>query len=161
MTSYLQDTKQRIVAMQKELSLTNYPNGVEAVPYFFFAGATFPYWTNRIGIEQKDIYGQDESARTYDFVMRYVIGHFTEQTPGAVEDMLDQDIPVIEDYFDTHRFLQSLAYPTAIAYGDPIGNYMSMSSGLAVFSDSGISVRQIGVEFTLKLKFSVTTEPAY
>lgn len=158
MTTNLEDALDRITALQKEII----PGCNAEKVYFYKQSGPFPYWTNRIGITTHELDSQEEHIYTYTVTMRVIIGHLGESYDKALELSLYQTyIPQTFDYFAKRFQLQSVAYPAQMVDLDPRGVLITNCTGLAIFSDSGIGVQQVGAEFNLALPIKVFLQQAY
>lgn len=150
MSSYLQDAMDRIVAMQKEAVTT-----ADAVPYWPYEQASFPYFTNRLGtMTLNQDMSEDIDIYEHTVLMRYVVGHLTEGYRGDLQDSLYDDIASIETYFREHPHLTTNAgsYTTAPDYLFQVARILS-HTGVVAFAQGGVGQIQIGVEFTLSTPF--------
>lgn len=158
MTTNLEDALNRITALQQEIISGAYAAKV----YFYKQSGPFPYWTNRIGLTPHELDSQDGHIYTYTVTMRLVIGHLGESYDQALEfSLYTTYIPQTFDYFARRIQLQSAAYPAQMTDLDPRGVLITNCTGLAIFSDSGIGVQQVGAEFTMALPIKVFLQQAY
>lgn len=162
----IQNCLLRIVALYKECFAT-IPNAqtLDGVPYYFHTQEGFAYLTTRIStIDLEDTeeggdddYGEAEEVQRYDIITRLVVMHATGGVDGEYEDKLSVYIPNIISYFNARELLQSAAYPTAP--NNLLQARIVSCTGLAFFEELG--KRQMGAEFTHRLKFTEYVEQIY
>lgn len=148
MTTYLEDMKLRICAMQVEACAALLV--VDSFPIWLVNQDTFPYWKNRISAAAYTDYSIEESRREYTVTMRLVIGHMTSGYVGQSENLIDQLEPAIVDFFYKRPELTCTAYPAAMRYLSPETATITASpNGLAVFQTHLDAVTDVGMEWTL------------
>jgi len=138
------DIADRAVALQLEAV-----TGAMARPYFDFPGATFPYWTNRIGPSSYEHDSQDYQTETRRIIMRLVIAHLTGSYEGQSEDVLSDYIEAVKRVFAQHPQLNSDTYPTVPTYTTATGAWIESDTGLQYFQTFLEGIFQVGIEFTL------------
>jgi len=144
----IDDFLARIVAVEKEAIPT-----ADSVPRFFYAGEAFPYFTHRVSnIDYAaDNNNENTDIATLDIVIRFVVGHLTQDYAGEIEKMLYSNVSTIKNYIQQRELLQSAAYPTRPDL--LISAYITNMGGLRVFENTGIQQQQVGCEFTLQLTY--------
>jgi hypothetical protein len=131
--------------------------GVDAYPRGFYKQDTFPYITNRIGPSapgstQTDIQvGEGATLREFAVTIRVIIAHYTSGYVGEKEELLNEMMPVLRLYLENRLMLTTdagvyTAQPDWLFSEDA---ELDDTSGIEVFSDSGIGTMQIGEEITL------------
>jgi hypothetical protein len=111
--------------------------GIDAYPFALKTQSSTPYIVHRIGRgTENEAWPEDSSLRDYDVHIRIVIGHLTSNYEGHNDEVLNEMIPLLEQYLSEHRDLttnpggaypdpQEELFPTEITIGD--------TSGLSVF----------------------------
>lgn len=156
----------RIVAIEKEGLAALTPTVVcDAVPFYFHAQESFPYWVNRIssvgleGIEGDDDTGEEYDRTTYEVTARLVIGHLTGDYKGVSDERLQTYVPHMITYFNNRELLQSAAFPAALLNVD----FARVTGAVAfgVFQNTGVGASQVGAEFTITTQFLELNAQAY
>jgi len=152
----------RVVALEKEAMATVLPaeKTCNAVPYFIYSQDSYPYFTNRdgAGVSVNDD-TEEFDHDTYTVIMRLIIGHVTEGYVGELETTLHTYIPTVKTYINSRGGLQSTAYPEALV-GIRYARIINWT-GLRVWQTAGISVLQMGTEFTLHCELDEQIIQAY
>lgn len=150
MTTYLEDMKARICAMQIEACASVIV--VDSVPIWLHNQSTFPYWKNRVSSAAYSDYlgASQESLRAYTITMRLVIGHLTAGYAGQSDILIDQLEPAIVDFFYKRPLLTCTAYTTPMRYLSPETAQITASpNGVASFQTHVEGVNDIGMEWIL------------
>lgn len=150
MSSYLTTIKRRLVTLEKSI-MAGLGVAADAYPYAMATQEDFPYFTNRLSEMEPAPLGDDITLRSYEILIRLVIGHLGE-FDGEDEAFLDEHLPAIEDEFARQHWLTTFDEPDAVVDLHPRGVEFRRSSGLRVFDNSALGAdfpSQIGVEFTL------------
>lgn len=155
----MQELMDRVAALEIE-ALNSISVAVDAVDRFFYTQGSYPYFVNRLGTIAVDDDGEDLDVYVVEVRMRLIIGHLTEGYDGEIENVLQQYIPVVIEWFNERELLQSAAYPLALDDLDG-GARVTGCLGFAVFQQSGIGTAQVGTEFTLRCPFREYIEQAY
>lgn len=150
MPSHLEDVFLRLVDMEQQCI-----SGSVAYDEPLTVSETLPYWTNQLGVGTYVLDGRQMLNRTYTIIARYIIDHQTANFQGAVVRQLYADLPTIEEYLVAHRMMTSTNYTTPPSCLHPDGMSIVQTSGLTVFENSGIGVKQLGVAITLSIPFNV------
>lgn len=151
MPSRLQDLADRLVAMEMDAV-----SGVQAYKHPFIASETLPYFTNGLTTSTPNYNsGRQMVRRDVIAVVRYIVAHFTEGYYGDNVDRIYQDTPVIEDYFDSHRYLTTPTNPNPPTCLHPDGMILQPTQVLVVMENSGIGTKQVGSVFTLLIPFNI------
>jgi len=141
------DLKKRCGAIQ-----TTAISGSTSLPYFMTHGATFPYWTNRLGPANTDWDSDQMQTETRTILMRLVIGHITQNYDGQTEDLLGDYIDAVYDAFadiDAMRLIDGTTFTTEPLYLHPLGVEIESDTGLDMFPAPWANYYEVGVEFTL------------
>lgn len=156
----------RVVAIQKEAMLAlAAPITVDSVPYYYHWQDDGVYFTNRLGpitvtegLPDDEI-AQDYQTSVYQIIMRMVIGHLTEDYDGNNEAKLKDWIPHLITYFNERPGLQHAAAPVHL---DNLWSALVTGcTGFAILQSTGLSVQQLGCEFSLTCTFTEEIELAY
>jgi len=136
------DLLKRFADLQKETI-----SGSEAFRRQAASAAGFPYWTNALGPGEYDIDGDEQSIEIRRVISRLIIGHFTENYNGEVEDDLYEQISLWHQAIADADQLIGTTNTTAPAYLHALGVWVESDSGLEYFITPGVPHVQIGVEF--------------
>lgn len=150
MPSHLEDLFLRLVDMEKQCITDSI-----AFDEPLSTSETFPYWTNQLSIGAYALDGRQMVNRTYTVIARYIIGHQTEGFYGQPIRRLYADLPTIEVFFFEHRMLTSTNYTSPPTCLHPDGLIIQNTSGLAIFENSGLGTKQVGVAITLSIPFNI------
>jgi len=167
MATYRTDMLARLVAMEAEaLDATvaaligGGVTGIDAIPHLFYEQSQLPYIVHRVGPSAPENITEDISIRTYDVFIRVVIAHMTENYEGDNEEMLDEIMPILEEYLLKHPMLTTDAgvytteptwlFPEAIEIGD--------TTGVIPFEIGGIGSVHIGEELSISVPVMRTLE---
>jgi hypothetical protein len=146
-TDFLNDLMDRIVALEKEAVTTS-----DAVPYWPYQQASFPYWTNRLGpYEQVFAYGEDVPRDESSVLMRLVAAHVSEGYEGESQSNIHQWVVATLNKFEDNPYLVSTTYATEFDDIAPDGAVIISHTGLVIFQNAGVLANQLGVEFTLSV----------
>jgi hypothetical protein len=160
MASYRNELLNRLVAMEGEaldawvVANLSGKTGVDAKPFLFYQQEDFPYIVHRIGPSSPDDLSEDNSLRIYDVFIRVVVAHFTENYDGANEEMVDEIIPLLEQYFFEHPMLttdSTAPYTVEPTWIFPEGMTVGDTTGVIAFELGGIDATQIGEELSLEV----------
>lgn len=155
MTTYLEDALTRIIAMQTEVI-----SGSTAVNHQFWWQESFPYWTNKVSVDEPGIFdGLENDQIIVTVEMRYIIGHLTEGFYGQPIAQAYADWPVIRKYFSERSGLQSANYARPLTGLDPEETQLQAGDMIAIFDNSGIGAKQVGCPFRLRLVFNEGISP--
>lgn len=150
MVSWINDILLRLVAIEKEATLTAVGKTVDAKPFFFFAGEAPPYWTNRLATNPiADDGSEVEDVLTPIFIARLVVGHVTSGMEGERETELYEILPVASKLINERELLQSTTYPTR-----PLDAFRARcfdGGGFRIFDNSGIGTQQYGAELQIRI----------
>lgn len=150
------DIKKRCGAIQEAAI-----SGSTAMPYFMSHGATFPYWTNRLGPASTDWDSDQMNNETRTVLMRLVIGHVTSGYDGQNEDLLGDYIDAVYDAFadiNALRLIDGTTYTTEPTYLHPLGVEIESDTGLDLFPAPWAGYYEVGVEFTLTVNVYRTVD---
>jgi hypothetical protein len=147
--SYLTDLLKRVVACDKE-AMTGV-KGFTAARYFPYTADTLPYMSNRLGPKSMRESPEDSFEYTRTILKRLVVAHTTEGFQGQTSDKLNDWLEAFEDYYRHNEMLTSATFTTEPEYLSPLGVTLANDDGLVFFSNNGIGVTQIGVEFRLQV----------
>lgn len=158
MTTEVQDLKTRLVAVEQEFMTTviGLVNPV-VVPVGFYAGVP-PYCTNRIAQVNITMDGQEEMIRTYQFIIEFTTGYYTENYDQMAEMDLDIYAPQFLDYIESHRLLQSHAFPAAMDNMDPRGVIINIGRFFQDNRNGGTGDLVYNVAFLLEAPIKVYVE---
>ena len=160
MTSVLHNAMLRIASMEKQALADMTPNvTADAVDFFPWEQEVPPYFVNwlsgyreRLSIDDQDEdSSEDIPVEWWAVTARLVIGHLGEGYKGEIARDLYDYMPAITQFFRTHPYLTSTAYPTPLDMIGPISLVIPDGTGLRVFSNAGIVNQQVGTEFTLQI----------
>lgn len=162
MASYETELLTRVATLQIE-AMASIHVPADAKPYFFYPGAGFPYFTNRIASNGVT----DDGSEVFDInrplvFMRLVVAHLTEGYKGEPESKLYEWGPVVKSYIQNRAdFLECATAPyntrmDNLRYAKVIDN-----GGFRIFEDSGIGTRQVGRELQLQCEFVEVLEQVY
>lgn len=136
----------RVVAMQKEAV-----QGCDASPDWNHTQEAFPYWINRIASMVADPTMETQPIDRYVVLMRFVIGHLTENYLGLDAQIAYQAIPQVLSFFRGHSGFTSLAYPERMDFLiDAQAEITALPNGVAYFQHNGMGGIQFGFEMTLE-----------
>ena len=166
MPSYRTDMLARLIAMEAEALDTFVAanmtgrTGIDAIPHIFYEQSTFPYILHRVGPSLPEQISEDTNLRTFDVFIRVVIGHYTSNYKGDNEELVDEIIPLLVDYFEKHEMLttDSGSNHTEPDYIHPDGMEIGATSGIVAFSLGGVGSTQIGEELGLIVPVIQTRE---
>lgn len=166
MPSYRTDMLARLIAMEAEAldafvaANMSGRTGIDAIPHIFHEQDTFPYIVHRVGPSLPEPFSEDANLRVFDVFIRIVIGHYTSNYKGENEELVDEMIPVLIDYFEKHEMLttDSGATHTEPTYIHPDGMQIGDTSGIVAFTLGGVGATQIGEELGLTVPVILTRE---
>jgi hypothetical protein len=119
--------------------------------YFPYQQEAFPYMSNRLGAKSLRVSPEDMFEYTRTIIKRLVVAHKTEGFKGQTSDKLNDWLVAFEDYYRDNDMLTSDLFADEPEYLTAEGVTLGIDSGLIFFSNDGIGVSQIGVEFTLQV----------
>ena len=145
----LSDLIDRLVIMEKEAVADLYPDGVDAVGYFPYEQASFPYWHNRITSMTPDEYAADIAKYPFQVTGRFVLGHYTEGFKG---ELLLSAYPVIEAVLAYFRDRPGMDTET-LDEMEFVFDELRITNviGPFAFQNRGVGVTQVGFEVTWAL----------
>jgi hypothetical protein len=134
--------------------------GIDAIPHIFYEQNSFPYIVHRVGPGLPEPFSEDANLRVFDVFIRVVIGHYTSNYDGDNEELIDEIIPLLVDYFEKHEMLttDSGTNHTEPTYLHPDGMEIGASSGIVAFSLGGVGSTHIGEELGLTVPVILTRE---
>jgi hypothetical protein len=157
----------RLVAMEHEALDTavaalmdNKVTGIDAYPYLFHSQPGTPYIVHRVGPSAPSNLMEDASIRDYDVFIRVVVGHLTANYKGENEELLDEILPLLEDYLLKHPMLttDSGAFTAEPTWLFPEGIELGDTSGVIPFEIGGIGSTHIGEELSFTMTVIRTLE---
>lgn len=155
MASILSQAMDRIADMEKEALTTLTSGKVDAVSFYPYQQSALPYFYNWLNgdtlLIEEPVGGEDVVTFQYTVTMRLVIAHLTEGYLGEWQSNAYEFIPAIITFFLQNPFLTSTTFSTELDFIDPNGVIITGTTGLRVFQNTGLNVRQGGVDFTLNL----------
>jgi len=159
MTSYRNDLLARLVAIE-HAALDSYitsqfpkKSGIDTVPQLFYQQPSTPYIVHRVGASTPEPLSEDASIRRYDVFIRVVVGHLTDNYKGKNEELVDEIIPLLEDFLIKHEMLttDSGTYHTEPTWLFPEGITIADTSGILSFQLGGINAFHVGEELSLSV----------
>ena len=167
MATYRTDLLARLIAMEAEaLDATvaaligGGVTGIDCIPHIFYEQSQLPYVVHRVGPSFTDNDAQDFSLRTYDVFIRVVIAHMTENYEGENETLVDEIIPLLEEYLLKHPMLTTDAgvYTAEPTWLHPDGIELGDTTGVIPFEIGGIGSVHIGEELSISVPVIRTLE---
>lgn len=148
--SYLEAFAQRALVICKTTI-----SGADGVDHFFYKGSAFPYFTMRLGDDDLTSTSSDRNLRSYNLIIRYVIGHHGSKYEGENERRLYRDIPALQTAFAlAGNGLVTAEHTSPLA--ELRKNTLTPLRGLSVFpAVAGIDAQQVGTEMTLRGEFYI------
>jgi hypothetical protein len=134
--------------------------GITTVPTLFYEQSATPYIVHHVGTSVPDNLTEDMTLRTYEIFIRVVVGHITANYSGDNEELTDEIIPVLEDYFLKHPMLttDTGAFATEPTYIFPEGIDLGDTTGIKSFEIGGIGSIHVGEELSLTIPVIRTLE---
>ncbi|KKK61120.1 hypothetical protein LCGC14_3017510, partial [marine sediment metagenome] len=131
---------------------------ITTVPHIFYEQSAKPYIVHRVGVSTPENDAEDFSIRIYDVFIRVVIGHLTANYEGENEKLVDEIIPLLEDYLLKHPMLttDTGVFTTEPTWMHPDGFEIGDTTGVIPFDIGGIGSVQVGEELGLKLIYGDT-----
>lgn len=166
MPTYRTDMLARLIAMEAEAldtdvaSLMPGRSGITAVPHIFYEQSATPYIVHRVGVSTPDNDAEDFSIRIYDVFIRVVIGHITANYEGGNEELVDEIIPLLEDYLLKHPMLTTDggAFAVEPTWMHPDGLVIGDTTGVIPFEIGGIGSVHVGEELSISMPVFRTLE---
>jgi len=169
MATYRTDLLARLIAMEAEaldadvvtLMGGDGRTGITAVPTIFYEQSALPYIVHRVGPSIPENIAEDLSIRTYDVFIRVVIGHLTANYLGENEALVDEIIPLLEDYLLKHPMLTTAvsgAYPKGPVWLYTEGIELGETTGVISFEIGGIGSVHVGEELAISVPVIRTLE---
>lgn len=168
MATYRTDMLARLIAMEHEaldaaiVSLMGNGDrtGITAVPIIFYEQSATPYIVHRVGPSVADNIAEDFSIRTYDVFIRVVIGHLTANYIGENEELVDEIIPLLEDYLLKHPMMttDTGTFTTQPTWLFPEGIELGETTGVISFQIGGIGSTHVGEELGISMPVIRTLE---
>lgn len=147
----LNDAMDRLVAMEQEMI-----SGSEAKGYPSHWQANMPYWTNNItAFEPGDLYGDDVTIRLYTFKIDYHRGYWMEGNYGEMCEAIWQDLPIIQDFFESNPGLTYTGQSTPLRYLDATETRLLPSPVLTKFDHGGTHEPQFGTTVLLRVVYNI------
>jgi hypothetical protein len=160
MATYLTELLNRVVALQKE-AMTSIGISADAVPYFWHAQESFPYFTNRIA----DLSVSGDGSEDIDFnqptvIMRLVVAHISEGYRGQAEQKLYEYLPVVKTYIQQRsNWLQTDAGLYVTRMDGLQSARITNGGGLRILENTGVgNVTQVCGELQLACIFDEVIE---
>jgi hypothetical protein len=156
--SYLNRFLVALADLEEDVVRVAYP-GVVSVPYFFYHQETFPYITHRISeIAPDPLSPVDVRGRSYNCIIRVVVGHVGASWKNESEYMLYEILPMLEDFIDSNGWLQDAAGLFPVPELSALAVQPQQGRGLVVFNNAGIESMQVGAELITTVEFSLDRE---
>lgn len=160
MPTYETELLKRVAALQIA-AMASINIRADAKPYFYHVQESFPYFTNRIVTNPiGDNGSQDEDLNNPLVIMRLIVAHVTEGFKGEPEGKLYEWGPIVKTYIqERSEWLIATGYPNRM---DNLQSArITDAGGFRVFSDSGLSVNQVGRELQMQCIFDEHIEQVY
>ena len=156
----------RYAAIEKEaIALVEpaYPP-CDAFPGWFRTSERFPYWANALSLLSKVASGEDsfgDEGAVYDVTLwnKLVIAHPTDGLRGEVDERYQRWLPDLVQYFETTRWLQSVAYPTPMKFLER-ADFVQVRF-VPEFPPGPSGVKATGFEFQHMCRFNVAVVQRY
>ncbi|MCK5603760.1 hypothetical protein KAR91_17870 [Candidatus Pacearchaeota archaeon] len=168
MATYRTDMLARLIAMEAEaldadivtLMGGDGRTGITAVPTIFYEQSALPYIVHRVGPSIPENIAEDMSIRTYDVFIRVVIGHLTANYLGENEALVDEIIPLLEEYLLKHPMLTTDAgvFATQPTWLHSEGIELGETTGVISFEIGGIGSEHVGEELSISMSVIRTLE---